>query len=85
MNALSHLLCPRSTGASKAIIFNHIVRNAPQRTDNYAISYKGPAAWPHVDVTLRFAPKLVKAIVPQMRSEAEYESISARDWQVAIL
>ena len=70
-----------STGASKVIIFNHIVRNDLWSTDD-SVKYKGPAARPHIDISENYAPKMLKRIVPVMKSEEEYESIVARRWQV---
>jgi hypothetical protein len=78
-------LCLSRTGASKVIIFNHIVRNAPQDIAKYAINYKGPTSRPHVDVTPKYAPKMLKTIMPLMRSEAEYDSIMTGRWQVVNL
>ena len=67
------------------IIFNHIVRNAHHTIAKHGSDYKGPAGRPHVDITPKFAPEMLKTNISKMRSEAEYESIIAGRWQVVNL
>ena len=71
-----------STGASKVIVLNHLIRNADPDSSKYGADYKGPARRPHVDVTPTFAPTILKKLVPPMKGEEEYESIVAGRWQM---
>lgn len=65
-----------STGASKVMAFNHIVRNAPRTQHDSSKGYKGPAGRPHVDIAPAYAPTMLREKFPE-----EAEEIMKGRWQ----
>lgn len=65
-----------STGASRVIAFNHVIRSSP-REDTGAQGRSGPAVRAHNDLAPSLAPSILAEHVPQ-----DMEDIMTRRWQV---